>query len=523
MICCVGSLPSIFSSQGYQGSSPNEKNNAYNHQILDTVKETIKDILIEMIFDQLIPQYEILAGDSEISSKLESAVSLRGVLIRFDILRCELGIQDYISLIGDSSFTKNSFLSILHGIIDKCLSMLTVSADLNENDVENLALLVDYSIKVAMKDQFFYFKAQCDNQADDEKSFAESTRNVERLIAICEAVITSDESDGMELPLGLKFASIYNLMTLFIFFNSGISQKTGSNRLLSEMVQNKMVQTLEKSIIALSVLNFKPTSFFKVLIEKGIDQNEMKLEIHQELFKSVLHFMQFLNHSLISSKFGAIFPKYFGLSDLEDETGLISSLNTKPLIMTLFGKTWNSLTEMLMKSVLIQQFQELMTKKKYDDIFEEKVDSLCHFLFGGVDAALDLYLSGVTGSLEPARSLTKLIINQLKMWPKYLQESSNERLIELQSSVFAFFTKSCHNLVFYLNAFQKSDSKSNKSYSIISDLTITNDQEKPLSINCRKNSMEEINSVWEILGAIGGVLRQSFDSIGIGFAQFDEL
>jgi hypothetical protein len=78
-------------------------------------------------------------------------------------------------------------------------------------------------------------------------------------------------------------------------------------------------------------------------------------------------------------------------------------------------------------------------------------------------------------------------------------------------------------LVFYLNAFQKSDSKSNKSYSIISDLTITYDQEKPLSINCRKNSMEEINSVWEILGAIGGVLRQSFDSIGIGFGQFDEL
>jgi hypothetical protein len=488
------------------------------------VKGTIKEILVDIIFDQLIPQFSILARDSATVAKNESAVSLRGILTRFDILRCELGIIDHSAFIGDSSFTTSSFLDILYGIVDHGLSIISAS---QENSVESVSLLVDCSIKVAMKDLFFYFKTQIyDNEVETPYLMEEISQSAERLITICEAIISADESDGLSLPLGLKFSCVNNLMTMLIFYNSNIAKKIGKHRVLSEMVQGQIGQIIEKSLISFAILPLKSSSYFYELTGKGIDEGEMKLAIQEEILKSLVYYMQLLNHSLISPKYGSLFLKYFGLSDVEHENDLSDSgiiLTAKPVLMTMFGKTWNSISEMVIKSTLSQQFKDLVVNRIMDHVSEERMDSLCRFLFKGVDAALGLYLSGVIHSLDQVRNLAKLIVSHLKGWPKYMEDSRNENLISLQSSIFASFSKSCNNLIMHIDAFKKMDASSNRRLSLVSDISINDDDEKVRLIQCQRDSLEEINPVWQILGGIGGAIRHGFDSIGVGFSQFDEL
>lgn len=457
-------------------------------------------------------------------SKVESSVSLRGILTRFDVLRCEIGITDYTSFLGDSSFKNSSLVTILHGIIDKCLSMLSVSEGLEESSVESLSFLIDQSIKVSIKDLFFFFKNQVyDQEVENKNLYEEISQNAERLIAICEAIITSDDSDGLKLPLGLKFSCVNNLTTLLIFFNSNISHVGKSGRVMSEMVQCQIAQILEKSLISFGVLPLKSTSYFNELAEKRIDPGEMKLEIHQEILKSLVQYMQLLNHSIIGPKFGSVFLKYFSLSDPEKDLNRVTFLNSKPIIMNMFGKTWNELTEMVIKSLLNQKFKDVIAMRNIDEKSEEKLNSMCRFIFRGLDAALELYLTDVIQSLDPVRCLAKTIISQIKNWPKYMENGRNENLIALQSSIYTYFSKSCSNLIANIDSFTKMDVRSNRRLSIVSDLTFDYDDGKAISIQCRRTSLEEINAVWPILGGIGGAMRHAFDTIGIGFSQFGDM
>jgi hypothetical protein len=252
----------------------------------------------------------------------------------------------------------------------------------------------------------------------------------------------------------------------------------------------------------------------------------MKLAIQQEILKSLVYYMQLLNHSLISPKYGSLFLKYFGLSDAEHENDLSESgiiLTTKPVLIAMFGKTWNSISEMVIKSTLNQQFLDLVVNRTMDHTSEERMDSLCRFLFKGVDAALGLYFSGIIHSLDQARNLAKLVVSHLKRWPKYMEDSRNENLISLQSFIFSSFSKSCNNLIMHIDAFDKMEAGSKRRLSMVSDISIHDDEEKKALVQCQRESLEEINAVWQILGGIGGAIRHAFDSIGVGFSQFDEL
>jgi hypothetical protein len=311
-------------------------------------------------------------------------------------------------------------------------------------------------------------------------------------------------------------------MTMIIFYNSNISKKIGSPRVLSEMVQGQMGQIIEKALISFAILPLQPYSYFYELEEKGIDQGEMKLAIQQEILKSLVYYMQLINHSFITPKHGSLFLKYFGLIDAVHENESSDSgimITTKPAITTMFGEKWNTISEMVIKAALGQKFKDFISQTM-DHESEQVMDSICRFLFKGVDASLELYLSGVIHSLDPVRNLAKLIVSHLKHWPKHMEDSRNENLISLQSALFKFFSKSCSNLIMHINSFTKMD-KANRRQSMVSDISINDDEVRLLV--CQRNSLEEVNAAWQILGAIGGGIRHAFDAIGVGFSQFDDL
>lgn len=72
----------------------------------------------------------------------------------------------------------------------------------------------------------------------------------------------------------------------------------------------------------------------------------------------------------------------------------------------------------------------------------------------------------------------------------------------------------------HINSFTKMD-KANRRQSMVSDISINDDEVRLLV--CQRNSLEEVNAAWQILGAIGGGIRHAFDAIGVGFSQFDDL
>ena len=491
-------------------SNIKKKGYVCSQQIHEASRKCIDDIFSEVLHNQFLPQFEKISLESSLNDKIESIMNLRNSLCRFDILRCELGLTDCTtSFKGKEDI---GFLSRLYSIIDMCLSILNNSCKIETSKNHHCSLLIDLAIKVAMKDIFFNCKSAVNYDVKESGSLYDGiASNTERLIDICEAIITSDESDNMDIKFGLKFACLNNLMALLLFFNSNISHKCVKQRFLSEMVQSQVCQIIERAVFMFGVMEIRETSFYKVLVEKGLAQVEMKLQCQKEIITSLVHLVQLVNHSLMDIKFCSVYLAFFGFS----------SSVSNPILPYLFGKSWNELTENLLKASMYKKFSTIDTNRIF--YYEGWCESISEFIFKGLNTSISFYCSGMIMNLDTIQEQVKLIISQFKFWAKLAVNEKYRKLLHLNASISKEFSNTCKNVILYMKAFETQNLESSRRWSMISELSSANDFKNKRIISCDRTSFDEVTAIWKIMGAIGGAMQRIFISLNMELFEFEEL
>ena len=518
-------------------SSPNSSCDPEDHsqgslsdQITSAVATKINGLFAEILTEQILANYSILHNPKTRKDIADSdtIMSLRNGLSRLCVLWNQSERDDIARLLSDSMSCDSisSFRELMDGIVDLGLSKLSQIEEESDPMVFAASFMVNSAIEVMSLDSLTTLKKLYKEHKDDttpvparnDFSVKQALERAGRLVDICEAILTGDDSDDIMLTIGFKMSSLKFVATLYLFMNGEMSRVLPSRRAAPEMVQLKASEVLERGLISLSIMDMNAEPLEN---DKGPSRNTITKELGshlcQEMFVIVTDLAKLVLHGVFEPKHVAALFKYFGLAEELGNESVGNSLQTAP-VMYMFGDAWNTLATTVGKAVLGNHLATSLKMLRVDDRnyltrLEDLVEKTVAFMFGGIEQALDLYFSGLIASLDPAQDLAKFVIAQMKMWPGIFFSKKSDGFMVLQSVLVQCFRRACDGLLERMVTFQKSDANANRRYSVISDLTMRSDSGMMVNATCKLSTMTDVNATWKIWGAVGGMIQQLLDEL----------
>jgi hypothetical protein len=421
---------------------------------------------------------------------------------------------------ADSPFS--TWHELANGVVD--VGLVTLNAAKNE-DSEALGKETSLMIASALEFMFFvsfwglgatYEARKTEDSEHSQEAFTLDQTN--RLIDICEAIVIGEDSDEISFLLGLKIFAVEKLTTLYTLMNGEVSTFIKAPRTPPEMVQSKISLVMERALIALCLLDVKAEAFddFEedaVTCQLSVGDADL---IHRKVISMASQLAQLVMGGIVVPSHGVLILKYFGLSDTPAQKNVASSIQVMPSTCV-FGETWNAISSAVAKetltSKLAKRLEQLDSKDQdFQDRLTDLLDATSGFVFQSIGQALELYFSGLVTSLDPVLDLTKMLMPKIKTWPTLLD--SKKRLVcsALKTVLVTLLTDACQNLVDRMETFDRSKAKTNRRYSVISDLTM-HSENGTAPVTCKLSNWSEVNAVWKIWGAMGGLIRHILDAL----------
>lgn len=486
-----------------------------SEQVKATALKRVKELLGQIVSSQIVPAYDELRYEST-ESKSDACLHLHHALQRLSFLTSHTDLHAMDAALSDVDSPFSTWYELANGVVD--VGLLTLTAAKNE-DFEALSKDTSRMIASALEFMFFlsfwglsaaYVTRKMDGSEHSQETVTLDQTN--RLIDICEAIVTGEDSDEIAFHLGLKLFAIKKLTALYIMMNSDVSTFTKSPRTPPEMVQAKISLVIERALIAVCLLDVQAESFddFKEDAKMCPLFVQSAASMRKEILTIASQLGQLLIAGILVPSKGVLMLKYYGLSDTPAQKNVTSSIQVTPTTCA-FGEKWNiissaaakeTLTSNLVKRLELLDFKD----RNFPDRLEELLESTSGFVFQSIGQALELYFSGLVPSLDPVLDLTKMLMPFIKTWPTLLKSNKSVLCSALKNVLVTLLADACQNLVDRMVTFDRSEAKTNRRYSVISDLSMYSEN-GTAPVTCKLATWSEVNAVWKIWGAMGGLIH----------------